>query len=130
MTDFSADHGPNARACVVFSRSAAFAQLSPRLQAAIDALIPGMGKSNVDCFVGLAELAFANRQALPPEALRLGAQCAFICRINHWHGLGDGRGWALQQALQRDAGDPPNAGAPWPDPVADPEPDSNRAIGG
>ncbi len=70
----------------------------------------------------------ANRQTLPPEALRLGAQMAFVCRVNGRHGLGDGRGWAMQQALQRDAGDPAPEGLNWPDPSADPEAQDGQLV--
>ncbi len=129
MTDFSADHGPNVRACIEFALSPAYAGLSDAQKAAIAALLPGMGRSNVVCFAGLAELIFANKASLPPEALRLGAQMACVCRLNFWHGLGDGRGWALQQALQRDAGDDPPDGMSWPDPAADPEPNQAQ-LGG
>ena len=101
MPEFSADHGPNVRACHGFARTPAFAALPEALQTRIDGLLPDLSKSNVVCFAGLAELIYANRQTLPPEALHLGAQMAFVCRVNGWHGLGDGRCMACCMAQPR-----------------------------
>ena len=115
MTSFSADIGPNALAYARLISSAAFAGIAAPLRQAIVDHAPSAG-SPVVHFVALAELIYAQRDRLPAEVLSFGAACAYLCRVHNWHGLGEGRGWAMQQTLQRAAGDPPPAGAPWPAP--------------
>ena len=119
MTDLSADIGPNVRALMTLISSPAFAGLDAGLKAQMLDHAPNIG-SPVVHFVALAELVYANRASLPAEVQRFGAQAAFLCRSNSWYGLGEGRGWAIQQALQRDAGDEASPGSAWPDPAADP----------
>lgn len=119
MTNLSADIGPNVRAYLTLISDAAFVGLSDEVKEQVLEHAPNVG-SPVVHFVALAELIYAARATLPAEALRFGAQAAFLCRSNAWHGLGDGRGWAIQQALQRDAGDEAAPGSPWPDPADDP----------
>lgn len=120
MTEFSADLGPNVRAYLGFVTSPAFAALPGELRERILEEAPNVG-SPVVHFAALTELLYAERANLPLEGKRLGAQVAFLCRVHGFHGLGSGRGWAIQQAMQRDAGDPPPDGHAWPDPAADPD---------
>ena len=96
--------------------SAAFADVETNLKARIVAESPQVG-SPVVHFTNLVQLLWANRAALPPEAQRFGAGCAFLCG---WHGFIDqAEAFAMQAALQRDAGDDPPTGLSWPDPSTD-----------
>ena len=121
MTDFSADIGPNVQAFAELIAGAAFAGVTDPLRGELLELAPNVSGFSVT-FSRLAETIYAAKATLPADVLRFGAQAAFICRTHRWNGLGDGRGWALQQALQRDAGDAAPEGSSWPDPSADPTP--------
>ncbi len=121
MTDFSADLGPNARAYAALISGPAFAAAPGPLRERILDHAPSIGSPIVH-FVALTELVYANREGLAPELLRFGAGCAYLCRVHRWHGLGEGRGWQIQQALQRAAGDAPPQGSPWAAPANDPAP--------
>lgn len=123
MTDLAADHRPVFNFCMAFVASATgYAALPDPVKPMFMDQLPGPGKSWPECWVNIGELVFANREDCNAEALRLGAQCAFICRMNGFSTLGSDRGWKVQQALQREAGDTAAEGSTWPDPAADPDP--------
>jgi hypothetical protein len=124
VTTFSADHRTLYDLCMTFVASpTGFAALPEAVRTMMAGQLPGRpGGSVVDSWVNIGELMFANRADINDDAHRLGAQCAFMCRMNGFSTLGGERGWAVQQALQREAGDEPPAGAAWPDPGDDPDP--------
>ncbi len=82
----------------------------------------GAVRSPVDACVNAAEIIYANRTALAPDDLALGAGLAALCSVNGFHGLGEGRGDAMCFALRRDAGEDAPLSVTWPDPADDPEP--------
>ena len=116
MTLFSHAPAANTLAYVALISNPAFAAVETNLRARIVAESPQVG-SPVVHFTNLVQLIWANRAALPPEALRFGAGCAFFCG---WHGFIDqGEAFSMQAALQRDAGDDPPTGQSWPDTSTD-----------
>lgn len=79
------------------------------------------GGSMVDLFANAAEALYAHRADLSNQASRqLLAQLATFCGANGWHGFGDGRGFAVADAMRRELGEEPPAGAEWRAPEDDP----------
>lgn len=85
------------------------------------AQVPVTNVSPVTSYANIAELVFANKAALNADAKRLGAQCAYMGRMEGWAVLDPTRALGIQQALQREVGDSAPLGGSWPDPSTDPE---------
>ena len=88
-------------------------------------------RSAVDLLVGVAETAYANREArgFPAELLELSAAAAVVAEDHGFHGQDQGsRGSKISRVMRRDSGERAAAGRPWPKKEDDPAPDAARVV--
>lgn len=122
MTPF-ADFSEAQRAVQAFAREK-WSGLPEQLQAEF-ARYDGPGVSPVDMLCGIGEALYANRteNGVRNKAARelLGRLASFLGG-NGFHGFGDGRGFAITRAMERDNGEELSPGSPpYADPSDDPE---------
>jgi hypothetical protein len=100
------------------------AELPEDVRTKLRALV-GPTTSPVDAVVRGAELMYARRSELPPEAQELAAGLALIAQQYNFHGLAvEDRGSKIALAMLREAGVAAPTGITYPDPEDDPDADS------
>jgi len=78
------------------------------------------GGSPVDLIVNFTEAVYANQAKLGAEASLIAAGTADLINRQNYHGRLDGRAAGISDALRRESGEKPAAGASWPKADADP----------